>query len=98
MIPTEFVGEGEHFILTIQGSSMINAGIRDGDFVIVRRQQVADNGEVVVAMIDDEATVKRFYRQEDGMYRLQPENDAFSPIIVDDLVILGKVVSLFRRL
>ncbi|MDL2318388.1 transcriptional repressor LexA [Eubacteriales bacterium OttesenSCG-928-A19] len=97
MLPTDIIGEGEHFILTIQGSSMIDAGIHDGDYVVVRSQPTAINGEIVVAMIDDEATVKRFYHQDDGLYRLQPENDAYSPIIVDDLVILGKIVAMFRR-
>lgn len=98
MLPAEMIGEGEHFILTIQGQSMINAGIHDGDYVVVRMQQTADNGEIVVAMTDeDEATVKRFYR-EDGHFRLQPENDAYAPIIVDEVSILGKVVSLFRKM
>lgn len=98
MLPAEMVGEGEHFILTIQGQSMVNAGIHDGDYVVVRMQQTADNGEIVVAMTDeDEATVKRFYR-EDGHFRLQPENDAYDPIIIDDVSILGKVIALFRKL
>lgn len=97
MLPTELISDGEHFILTIQGMSMVNAGIHDGDYVVVRRQPTALNGEIVVAMIEDEATVKRFYR-EDGHYRLQPENDAFDPIIVQDLVILGRVTALLRRL
>ncbi len=97
MLPVELVGEGEHFILTIQGFSMINAGIHDGDYVVVRRQPTADNGEIVVAMVDDEATVKRFYREK-GHFRLQPENDQMAPIIVRDVTILGKVVALLRRL
>lgn len=95
MLPVELLGEGEHFILTIQGSSMINAGIHDGDYVVVRKQPTADTGEIVVAMVEDEATVKRFYR-EDGHFRLQPENDAYEPIIVDDVIILGKLVALLR--
>lgn len=95
MLPIEILGEGEHFILTIQGTSMIDAGILDGDFVVIRKQPTADNGEIVVAMVDDEATVKRFYK-EDGHFRLQPENDVFAPIIVDEVTILGKVVALLR--
>ena len=74
---------------------MIEAGILDGDYVIVRKQNTAENGEIVIAMIDDEATVKRFYR-ENGCFRLQPENSTMDPIIVSDLTILGKVVSLYR--
>lgn len=97
MLPIELLGEGEHFILTIQGMSMVNAGILDGDYVVVRKQQTAENGEIVVAMIEDEATVKRYYR-ENGAIRLQPENDLFEPIIVREHVeILGKVVALLRR-
>ena len=97
MLPIELVGEGIHFILTIQGSSMIDAGIHDGDYVVVRKQEVADNGEIVVAMVEDEATVKRFYR-EDGHFRLQPENEAFAPIIVQEVSIVGKVTALLRKL
>lgn len=97
MLPVDLVGEGEHFILTIRGTSMINAGIHDGDFVVVRRQQTADTGEIVVALLEDEATVKRFYREK-GRIRLQPENDAMEPIYADDVVILGKVVALLRKL
>jgi len=97
MLPTELIGEGEHFILTIQGSSMIDAGIHDGDYVVIRRQSTANNGEIVVAMVEDEATVKRFYR-ENGHFRLQPENETMSPIIVSQVTILGKVVALLRRL
>ena len=95
-LPESFVGPGEHFILNVRGTSMIDAGIRDGDMVVVRRQQTADNGEIVVAMIDGEATVKRFFR-EDGHFRLQPENDTMEPIIVDDVIILGKVTALLRQ-
>lgn len=97
MLPIELVGEGIHFILTIQGSSMIDAGIHDGDYVVVRKQEVADNGEIVVAMVEDEATVKRFYR-EDGHFRLQPENEAFAPIVVQEVSIVGKVTALLRKL
>lgn len=96
MLPADMLGEGEHFILSVRGESMIKAGIMDGDDVIVHKQPHANNGEIVVAMMEDEATVKRFYR-ESGHYRLQPENDTMDPILVEDLVILGKVVALIRR-
>lgn len=86
----------ELFALRVQGESMINAGILDGDIVVVNRVPVAENGEIVVALVDDSATVKRFYK-ENGHFRLQPENDAFEPIIVDEVVLLGKVVSLIRN-
>ena len=95
-LPESFVGSGEHFILNVRGTSMIDAGIRDGDMVVVRRQQTADNGEIVVAMIDGEATVKRFFR-ENGHFRLQPENETMEPIIVDDVIILGKVTAHLRQ-
>lgn len=84
------------FALRIKGDSMINAGILDGDVVIVDRTPVADNGEIVVALIDDEATVKRFYK-ENGYFRLQPENDNYEPIIVDELTVLGKVKMVIRN-
>ena len=86
----------ELFALKIKGDSMINAAICNGDIVVVERTPVAENGEIVVALMEDEATVKRFYK-EDGHFRLQPENDNYEPIIVDELVILGKVVSLIRN-
>ena len=86
----------ELFALRVVGESMINAGIFDGDIVIVHRTPVAGNGDIVVALIEDEATVKRFYK-EDGHFRLQPENDAFDPIIVDEVVLLGTVVALQRN-
>ena len=86
---------GQVFALRIAGTSMINAGILDGDIVIVNKTAYAENGEIVVALVDDEATVKRFYK-EDGHYRLQPENDAMAPIIVDEVLILGKVVAVVR--
>ena len=87
----------ELFMLKVHGTSMINAGILNGDYVIVRKQTNASNGEIVVAMTDDdEATVKRFYK-EDGHFRLQPENDAMAPIILDQVQILGKVVGLYRN-
>ena len=85
----------ELFALRIEGESMINAGILDGDIVIVCKTETADNGEIVVALIDDEATVKRFYK-ENGHYRLQPENPDFEPIIVPECSILGKVVEVIR--
>lgn len=86
----------ELFALRVCGESMINAGILDGDIAIVHRTPVAQNGDIVVALIGDEATVKRFYK-EDGHFRLQPENDAFEPIIVDEVVLLGKLVAIYRN-
>lgn len=84
------------FMLTVRGDSMINVGIFDGDEVIIKRTNSAANGEIVVAMTDeDEATIKRFYK-EDGYYRLQPENDTLDPIILDNVSILGKVIGLYR--
>jgi repressor LexA len=97
LLPTEILGEGEHFMLLVRGESMINAAILDGDYVVVRRQAAANNGEIVVAMIDDEATVKRFYK-ENGHFRLQPENDAMEPIIAPEVQVLGKVISLIRKM
>ena len=93
--PNLFRGDGL-FMLTVRGESMINAGIYDGDKIIVRQQSYANNGEIVAALIDGCATVKRFYR-EDGHFRLQPENDTMEPIIVDRLELLGKVVGLVRK-
>lgn len=84
------------FLLRIEGESMINAGILDGDLVIVEKQPVAKNGDIVVALIEDSATVKRFFK-EDGYIRLQPENSHMEPIIVDNCTILGKVIGVFRR-
>jgi len=83
------------FMLHVRGESMINAGILDGDFVLVEQSAVADNGDIVVALLEDSATVKRFYKEE-GIFRLQPENDALEPIIVRDLQIMGKVIGVFR--
>ncbi len=91
---------GTNFMLRVRGESMINVGIMDGDLILVQQQHTAHNGEIVVAMIDgfeSEATVKTFYK-EDGHFRLQPENDTMSPIIVDDVTILGKVKGVFRYL
>ncbi|AHI12122.1 transcriptional repressor LexA [Lactobacillus helveticus] len=88
---------GELFMLKIHGESMINAGILNGDNVIVKKQNTANNGEIVVAMTDEnEATVKRFYKEKDH-YRLQPENDTMAPIILPEVTILGKVVGLYRN-
>lgn len=84
------------FALHVRGESMIGAGILDGDIIIVRRTPTAQNGEIVVALIEDEATVKRFYK-ENGGYRLQPENDTMDPIYVDEVSILGKVIALYRE-
>ena len=94
-IPVVMLGEGEHFILLVRGDSMIEAGILDGDYIVVRRASEALNGEIVVAMIDDSATVKRFYKEK-GRFRLQPANHTMAPIYADDVTILGKVVSLYR--
>lgn len=96
-LPSVLVGEGEHFILRVRGSSMIEVGMLDGDYIVVRKQHEALNGEIVVALIEDEATVKRFYK-ENGHFRLQPENSSMAPIIVKEVTILGKVVSLLRRM
>ena len=86
----------ELFALKVRGESMIDAGILDGDVVIVRKSTYADNGQIVVALIEDEATVKRFFR-EDGHFRLQPENRTMNPIIVEDVALLGTVVASFRQ-
>ena len=94
-LPDVMLGDGEHFILLVRGDSMIEAGILDGDYIIVRRQQEANNGDIVVAMIDDSATVKRFYK-ENGHFRLQPENSTMEPIYADEVSVLGKVISLYR--
>jgi repressor LexA len=95
-LPAELAGDNT-FILKVRGESMIKAGIMDGDFVVVRQQQSANNGEIVVAMIEDSATVKTFYREPDRI-RLQPENSTMEPIYARDVSILGKVVALFRKL
>lgn len=97
-LPASFAGE-DTFILRVKGESMIDAGILDGDYVVVRQQRDATNGDIVVAMIDEEATVKRFFR-ENGRVRLQPENVTMDPLYADehvDFAVLGKVVALFRR-
>ena len=94
-VPAEVVPKGESFILNVRGDSMINAGILNGDRVLVHCASDAHNGQIVVALIDDSATVKTFYK-EDGHIRLQPENDSMAPIIVDDCQILGVVFGIFR--
>ena len=96
-LPTSLVGDSASFVLRVKGESMVQAGIFDGDFVIVRAQQDAVNGQIVVAMVDDGATVKTFYREKDRI-RLQPENPAMDPSYVTNPVILGRVVALVRSL
>ena len=96
VLPQSLQGRGDLFALRVQGESMIEAGIEDGDIVVLRRQEAAENGEIVVAMIDDEATLKRIY-YEDGHVRLQPENAAMEPIYADEVVILGRLLALFRQ-
>lgn len=96
-LPTDIVGDAPSFMLSVRGDSMIEAGINDGDYVVVKEQPVANNGDIVVALIDDGATVKRFFREKDYV-RLQPENSSMDPIITRDCTIAGKVVAVFRRL
>ena len=96
-IPMEFMPNNQTFMLKVKGESMINAGIFDGDLVLVEQCQTARNGEIVVALIEDGATVKTFYKEKDAI-RLQPENDSMDPIIVTDVKILGKVIGVFRFL
>jgi len=93
--PSSSYEKSELFALRVTGTSMINAGILEGDVVVVKQQTTAENGDIVVAMIDDEATVKTFYK-ENGHYRLQPENSDMQPIIVNELYILGKVIASIR--
>ena len=90
------MGDSASFILSVHGDSMIEAGINDGDYVVVKEQQVANNGEIIVALIEDGATVKRFYKEADHI-RLQPENPSREPIIVRDCAVVGKVVAVMRR-
>ena len=94
-IPMEMLPNNQTFLLEVRGESMINAGILDGDMILVEERQTASDGEMIVALVEDEATVKTFYK-EDGYIRLQPENDFMDPIIVDDVVIIGKVIGVFR--
>ena len=96
-VPADMLPNSNIFMLKVKGESMVNAGIFDGDQIIVEQTSTAENGEIVVALLDDSATVKRFFR-EDGRYRLQPENDAMDPIIVDHVDIQGKVIGLYRRM
>ncbi len=96
-LPVDIVGDSASFMLSVHGESMIEAGINDGDYVVVKSQPVANNGDIVVAMIDDGATVKRFYKEQNYI-RLQPENSSMEPIITTDCTIAGKVVAVFRRI
>ena len=96
-IPTEFLPNAETFMLKVKGESMINAGIFNGDKILVQKQSDAQNGDIVVALVDDSSTVKTFYK-EDGHFRLQPENDTMDPIIVNECSILGKVFGIMRFL
>ena len=95
-IPVDFIGNGEFFILTISGESMIEAGINDGDYVIIRKQNHCQNGDIVAALLEDEATIKRFYKEKDWI-RLQPENSSMDPIITSDVTVIGKLVGLYRK-
>ena len=96
-IPLDFVGNSESFMLIVRGESMIEAGILSGDYILVRRQNSVENGEIAVALIEDEATVKTFYKEKDHI-RLQPENSTMDPIIVPTCEILGKVAGVFRKM
>ncbi len=96
VLPQSLVGRDEMFCLRVQGESMIDAGIYDGDILVVRQQNTAENGEIVVAMIDDEATVKRIFYERDGV-RLQPENPTMAPIYAPEVTVLGKVTDLLRH-
>lgn len=96
-VPLELVEGHDVFMLKVQGESMIDAGILDGDLVLVKEQKSAHNGEIVVALLEDEATIKRFYKEKDHI-RLQPENQFMSPIYAKDVSILGKVIGLYRKI
>lgn len=96
-LPTSIISDASSFVLHVHGESMINAGIFDGDYIVVKEQNTAHNGEIVVALIDDSATVKTFYREEHRI-RLQPENDTMEPIYADNPTILGRVTGLFRSM
>ena len=96
-LPVDIVGDSASFMLSVRGDSMVECGINDGDYVVVKQQPNANNGDIVVAIIDDGATVKRFFREKDYI-RLQPENSSMEPIITRDCSIAGKVVAVFRRL
>ena len=94
-VPSEYIPNAETFMLKVKGDSMINAGIFDGDQILVEKTSLANNGEMVVALVNDSATVKTFYKEDDHV-RLQPENDTMAPIIVEDCEIVGKVFGVFR--
>lgn len=94
-IPVDYIGNSTCFMLTVKGDSMVDAGILDGDLVIIRQQTTAENGDIVVALIDDEATIKSFYRERDHI-RLQPQNEFMEPIRIKDVEILGKVIGVMR--
>ncbi|MGI6493155.1 MAG: transcriptional repressor LexA [Pelotomaculum sp.] len=96
-LPAHFIGNGEFFMLEVKGESMIEAGILNGDMVIVRQQHDADNGDIVVALLEEEATVKRLYKEKDRA-RLQPENSMMEPIYTDNLQVIGKVIGLIRKI
>ena len=96
-IPSQMLPNADTFMLTVRGDSMINVGIYDGDLIIIAKQSYAQNGDIVVALLDESATVKTFYKEENHI-RLQPENDSMEPIIVKEVLILGKVVGLFRKM
>ena len=96
-IPLDFVGNSESYMLVVRGESMIEAGILSGDYILIRRQNTAENGDIVVALIGDEATVKTFYKEKDHI-RLQPENSSMDPIIVPTCEVLGKVIGVFRKM
>ena len=94
-IPVEKLPNNQTFLLRVRGDSMVNVGILDGDYILVEQKPTAENGEIVVALVEDGATVKRFFK-ENGHYRLQPENDSMDPIIVDEVTVLGKMIGLLR--
>jgi repressor LexA len=96
-LPPHFAAGGDFFVLRVEGNSMSGAGILDGDYVVVRQQKVVENGEIAALLLGEEATVKRFYREQDG-FRLQPENAAYKPIFTREAEILGKVSAIFRKL
>lgn len=96
-VPVDMMGSGTHFILRVKGESMIEAGILDGDYLIIRQQDDASNGEIVVALVEDEATVKRIYKHNDHI-ELRPENHTMEPIIVNDAAVIGKVTGLLRKM
>ncbi len=96
VLPQSMLGKDDIFCLRVQGDSMIDAGILDGDIVVLRQQEAAENGDIVVALVDDEATLKRIF-YEDGRVRLQPENSAMAPIYADRAAVLGKLVALVRQ-